>query len=64
MHERVSGAPALKTFGTCFGICDDVLGLLARSGEDLLGLTLCVSDRLVRGLLRELQDLGRLADLE
>jgi hypothetical protein len=44
---------------TCSGICDDLLGLLAGSVEYLLGFTLSVSDRLVRGLLCELEDLGR-----
>jgi hypothetical protein len=44
---------------TCSGICDDLLGLLAGSVEYLLGFTLGVSDRLVCGLLCELEDLGR-----
>lgn len=61
---RVSSACVLKTFGTCSGIRDDALGLLACTGEDLLSLTLRVGDRPVRGLLRELQNVGRLADLE
>ena len=54
----------LTIFCTYFGICDNALGLLTGSGQDLLGLTLCVSDRLVRSVLRELQDLGRHADLD
>jgi hypothetical protein len=44
---------------TCSRICDDPLGLLAGSVEYLLGFTLGVSDRLVCGLLCELEDLGR-----
>lgn len=57
----MSGSVArLKAFGACLGICDDLLGILACSGTDLLGLALRVRDRLVCCLLRELQDLGRL----
>ena len=50
----------LKAFGACLGVCDDLLSFLPRSGTDRLSLTLCVSDRLVCCLLRDLQDLGRL----
>ena len=66
IHMRLPGSSArfLKVFCTNFGICDNALGLRTGSGEDLLGFTLCVSDRLVRSVLRELQDLGRHADLD
>lgn len=56
---RFLGSGCCVCLATCSGICDDLLGLLAGSVEYLLGFTLGVSDRLVRGLLCELEDLGR-----
>ena len=53
-------AARLGAFGARLGICNDLLGLLARPGTDLLGLALRVGYCLVGCLLRELQDLGRL----
>jgi hypothetical protein len=41
--------------GTRLGVCDDLLSLLAGPGQDLVGLTLCVSDRPIRSLLCEYQ---------
>jgi hypothetical protein len=52
------------TFNACSRVCHDALSLLASTGEDLLGLMLCVSDRLFGGLLSKLQDVGRSSGLE
>jgi hypothetical protein len=52
------------TLRTRSRIGDDALGLLVSAVDDPVSLTMRVSDCLVCGLLRKLQDVGRLPGLE